>query len=138
MIRDTKQRRAIRQVFEQANRPLSPEEVHQYARATVKGLGIATVYRTIKSLLEEGWLVPVELPGMATRYEIAGKGHHHHFICRECGRAYEIEQCPGDLSYLTPSDFRFENHEVFVYGLCASCIRLQQQQQEAPAAMVGD
>ena len=135
MIRDTRQRRAIRQVFEQANRPLSPEEVHQTARTTVKGLGIATVYRTIKSLLEEGWLTPVELPGMATRYEVAGKEHHHHFICTECGRTYEIPQCPGDLSHLTPPDFQFRRHELFLYGLCASCAH-QGQATEKQAALV--
>ena len=79
MIRETRQRIAIRRVFESADGPISPEDVLALAQESVSGLGIATVYRSIKNLVEEGWLVAVELPGQASRYEVAGKGHHHHF-----------------------------------------------------------
>lgn len=63
MERNTRQRDAIRQVFEAVPRPLGPAEVLDYGRKHVSKLGIATVYRTINSLVESGWLVPVELPG---------------------------------------------------------------------------
>ena len=72
MQRDTRQRRAIRAVFQDSARPLSPEEVLQAAQAEAPTLGLATVYRNLKGLVEEGWLVPVALPGAAPRYEPAG------------------------------------------------------------------
>jgi Fur family ferric uptake transcriptional regulator len=123
MERNTKQRDAIREVFERTARPLGPTEVLEEGRAHVAGLGIATVYRTINSLVESGWLVPVELPGEAPRYERSGAAHHHHFRCRACDRVFEIQGCPGDLTELTPTGFVLEAHEVVLYGVCASCAR---------------
>ncbi len=121
MERSTRQRRAIREVFLEAGRPLSPQEVLGLARSKVPSLGLATVYRTLKGLLEEGFLVPVHLPGEPPRYEAAGRGHHHHFLCRACGRVYELPGCPPGLEGNLPPGFRAWGHEVTVYGLCPSC-----------------
>lgn len=121
MERDTQQRRAIRAVLRDAGRPLSPQEILDLARGSSPGLGTATVYRTLKGLLEEGWLAAVEVPGEPPRYELAGKGHHHHFHCRRCGRLYELEGCPEDLARLTPSGFSLEAHEIVLYGRCLGC-----------------
>ena len=121
MERKTRQRDAIRQVFEGTPRPIGPFEVLAAGRTQVSGLGIATVYRTINALVDEGWLVPVELPGEAPRYERAGAEHHHHFRCRKCTQVFEIEGCPGDFAALAPPGFRLEAHEIVLYGQCASC-----------------
>ncbi|HYU33631.1 MAG TPA: transcriptional repressor [Thermoanaerobaculia bacterium] len=121
--RDTQQRRAIRSAIERADRPLSPREVLDQAEPQSPGLGIATVYRTLKSGVEGGWLQAVELPGEAPRYEPTGKEHHHHFHCRSCDRVYEIEGCPDDLRHLTPPGFALEAHEIVLYGRCAECAR---------------
>ena len=121
MQRETKQRKAIRNALEDAGHPLSPKELLSLARDEVSGLGIATVYRNISTLQEEGWIVPVELPGEPPRYEVAGKAHHHHFHCRECDKVYEIEGCPGNLQSVTPMGFQLETHEVVLYGLCEIC-----------------
>jgi Fur family transcriptional regulator, ferric uptake regulator len=122
MQRETRQRKAIRRVFKEAGHPLSPRELHDAAQAYVEGLGIATVYRNIRALEEAGWLEPVELPGEPARYEVAGKGHHHHFHCRECDKVYEVEGCPGNLKEVTPEGFQLERHEFVLYGLCEACL----------------
>lgn len=119
--RDTQQRRAIRSAIEDANRPLSPREVLESARRGSPGLGIATVYRTLKSWVEEGGLTQVDLPGEPPRYEATGKQHHHHFHCRSCDRVYELQGCPDGLRGLTPPGFSLESHEVVLYGRCAEC-----------------
>lgn len=121
MQRSTSQRRAIHAVFADAARPLSFDEVLEAARQEVPGLGIATVYRTVKSLTENGDLVPVDLPGEPSRYELAGKGHHHHFSCNDCGRVFELEGCPGNITRLLPPGFTMSGHEVVLYGRCAQC-----------------
>lgn len=121
MERDTQQRRAIRAAFEEAGRPLSPQEVLDIAKRRSPGLGIATVYRTIKSLGEVGLLTQVDLPGETPRFETTGKTHHHHFHCRKCDRVYELEGCPEGLARMTPAGFSLEAHEVVLYGRCASC-----------------
>ena len=82
---------------------------------------MATVYRTINALLEQGWLCKVEMPGGLTRYEQAGKDHHHHFSCTRCAKVFEIHGCPGNLTALLPPGFTLTKHEVLLEGLCATC-----------------
>jgi len=119
MQRNTRQRKAIQETFAQAARPLGPREVLDAAVSAVPGLGMATVYRTIKELVDSGEIVPVELPGENTRYEPAGKHHHHHFHCRKCEGVFEVEVCNFEAT--VPRGFRLESHEVVLYGLCARC-----------------
>ena len=122
MERDTPQRRAIREVLTRAGRPMSPAEVLDAGNALATGLGIATVYRNLKLLTESGWLCSVDLPGETTRYEVSGKPHHHHFLCRECDIAFELEEhCSENHRFSAPSGFRVEAHEVVLYGVCATC-----------------
>ena len=121
MQRNTQQRSAIREALQLAGRPLSPQEILEAAQAEVPGLGIATVYRNVRALVEEGWLQTVDLPGAASRYEVADKEHHHHFHCRCCDGVFDIEDCPGTLKDLAPRGFQLESHEIILYGLCATC-----------------
>jgi Fur family ferric uptake transcriptional regulator len=123
MTRRTVQRQAIRDAFERADRPLSPSEVLGSAQRRVPSLGLATIYRNLKALVGEGWLAEVALPGEPSRYEIAGKHHHHHFRCRICDRVFEVDSCPPDLTRLTPRGFRLESHDITLHGRCADCAR---------------
>jgi len=100
------------------------QEVHRAARRRRPGLGLATVYRTVKSLVEEGWAVPVDIPGGPPRYEVRRASHHHHFVCRGCDRVYEVEGCLRSLvRSLTPPGFRLEDHDMTLYGRCPECSR---------------
>ncbi len=122
MERHTRQRSAIRAAIEEAGRPLSVQEVLTAARRGQSRLGIATVYRALKELVDEQVLRPVQIPGAVARYEPAHLGHHHHFHCRGCDRVYEIESCPGSLQGMTPRGFRMEGHDLTIIGLCATCV----------------
>lgn len=73
--RNTRQRNAILKSIREADGPLSVGEVHGRSRLQIPGLGIATVYRAIKALREDGEVVLVELPGEGPRYEPVGRGH---------------------------------------------------------------
>jgi Fur family transcriptional regulator, ferric uptake regulator len=120
-IRHTRQKDAIRKAFSEADRPLSLEEALAAAQQHHRGLGIATVYRNIKALVEDRWLTAVEIPGDSPRYEISGKKHHHHFQCNDCGKLYELEGCDEQIKPRLPRGFRATGHEFFLYGICASC-----------------
>ncbi len=121
MKRTTSQRRAIEGVFAQHERPLAVEEVLNYGRESVPSLNIATVYRTLKILTDNGWLEKVSHPSVGTLYERSGKDHHHHFFCRECNRAYELPGCALRMNDAAPDGFVVEDHEVFLLGKCPSC-----------------
>ena len=121
MQRDTRQRRAIRRVFLNVERPLTPDEVLELGQQIVPSLGLATVYRNVKILAGEGWLSEVGLPGGGLRYELAERPHHHHFLCRSCDQAFDIHRCPDDVEELVPAGFEVEGHELILFGRCAAC-----------------
>jgi Fur family ferric uptake transcriptional regulator len=121
MERFTRQRTAIYAVVAGAQRPLSPQEILETAQVSVEGLGLATVYRNLKALLEDGAIEVVQLPGESPRYEPAGQSHHHHFQCTQCARVFDVHACPGDLQGLAPQGFQVQRHELTLYGLCADC-----------------
>ncbi len=111
------------EVLKRAERPLSIGELLEAASKRIDGLGVATVYRAVGALLEDGWIEPVEIPGEPTRYERADKGHHHHFQCERCERVFDVAGCLENLRKLAPPKFRVREHAVTLYGLCAGCAR---------------
>jgi Fur family ferric uptake transcriptional regulator len=121
MERNTRQRSAILSAFEREARPLSPEELLAAAREYVPSLGLATVYRNVKLLVEEGLLVPVPLAGQITRYELASLHHHHHFQCTRCHRVFDLDRCPGSFRDIAPPGFVVQDHDLTLYGVCPSC-----------------
>ncbi|MFM2092057.1 MAG: hypothetical protein RLZZ127_2546 [Planctomycetota bacterium] len=121
MERRTRQREAIRQALVRAARPLAPQELLTEAQGDVPGLGIATVYRTVKALVEDGEAHAVELPGGLTCYERRHQHHHHHFQCRACQRVFEVHGCPGHLERLAPTGFTVDGHDLVLYGRCRDC-----------------
>jgi Fur family ferric uptake transcriptional regulator len=120
MERATRQRQAIREALQRADRPLLASEVLEQAKEAVPSLGIATVYRTLKTLVAEESLQIVALPGENPRFEFA-HGHHHHFCCQACKRVFDVHACPGDLSRLVPQGFSIASHELTLYGKCPDC-----------------
>ena len=101
---------------------MGPLEVREAAQQFSPALGQATVYRAIKELLDDHWLVSVNLPGEPARYERAGKQHHHHFQCSQCNRVFDVDGCSLSLKNLVPRGFKLTAHEVVLYGVCARCI----------------
>lgn len=89
------------------------------------GIGRATVYRTIKLLVETGLLCKMALHDGAPRYSLAGVGHHHHAICVSCGSVSEVrlgavERALHQLAEST--DGRILGHRLEVYITCARCL----------------
>lgn len=119
--RKTRQRDALRDTLQRAERPLSVDELLEAASRRVDGMGVATVYRAVGALLKEGAIEAVEIAGEPTRYERADKGHHHHFQCEKCERVFDVAGCLDNLRKLAPPKFRVKEHAVTLYGLCAAC-----------------
>jgi Fur family ferric uptake transcriptional regulator len=119
--RNTRQRNMIRRVFEGADRPLSTEEVFDGAQGGGVSVSLSTVYRSIRSMVDDGSLSVVELPGTVALYEVAGKAHHHHFSCMRCQRVYDLEGCVNVADIKLPHNFRAISHELTISGVCSSC-----------------
>ncbi len=119
--RSTRQRRIIRSVFDDAERPLSIEEVLDAATRGRHTVSLSTVYRFVRALVEDGSLSVFELPGLGAFYELSGKAHHHHFSCLHCKRVYELNDCISVDKLALPTDFQAVSHDLTVAGVCAAC-----------------
>lgn len=115
--KNSKQRKAIRRVFEAATRPLSILEVFKLAKQAVPRLGIATVYRTLKLMISHSKLQVRELPGLTPRYSLPHAGKPAVFICTSTARVFYLDDKLIKLSVQNlPSEFKVDSYEVIFYG----------------------
>lgn len=121
MIRRTRQRLAIEEVFHKEGRPLSPTELHEGAKTIFPAIGLRTIYRQLKDMSEEGLVVGVDYPGQPLRYEWVSHANHAHFICRKCDRVYDLKREVPDVSIRPPKGFLVSGQETIFYGLCPDC-----------------
>lgn len=126
-LRQTAQRQALKSVLVESDRPLSAAEILMRARRFVAGLGMATIYRNLRRLVDERWLTVVDIPGAPRRYEVAGRCHHHHFYCESCDRVFEVPRRVRGIDAVAPSGFHLVRHEVVLYGRCRDCAERQRQ-----------
>jgi Fur family ferric uptake transcriptional regulator len=117
----TRQREVILNILRQSGRPLTPQEIREQAGQDSAGIGLATVYRALKTFIAQGEILPVEIPGVSPCYEPADRGHHHHFICQHCRQVFDLHGCVDDLEALAPANFQVQRHEIILYGVCAAC-----------------
>jgi len=125
----TRSRRQVLDAMLARRGGFTPEELV----TAVSGVGRATVYRTIRLLLDQGLVCKLSLEDGAPRYTLAQMGHHHHLVCVRCGTVREfhrsvIERVLTELE--TPDAGVVMGHRIEVYVLCPTC----QSSAEAPDA----
>ncbi len=89
-----------------------------------RAVGRATVFRTMKLLTDLNVVCRVLFEDGALHYRVSTRGHHHHVVCRECGRVEDFTTCDvsalvRDLSRAT--DYEIEGHWLEGYGRCSDC-----------------
>ncbi len=117
----TPQRASILRVLDALGRPVTPQELLVAASVESPGLGLATVYRALRRLVEGGAVRRIEVAGIPPHYELQRDEHHHFFVCEDCSRVFAVSGCPGGFRKLLPSGFTMNSHEVFIYGTCQEC-----------------
>ena len=118
--RSTAPRRAVAQVVANQKRHFTAEALRQ----ELPRMGRATVYRSLKILVDTGVLCRVLLEDGDLHYQLSHHGHHHHLLCVECGASQDLLGCDiEDLLAQTSANHGFElsGHWLEVYGRCKSC-----------------
>lgn len=121
MRRVTKQRMAILRCLSESGRPLYIEEIQALAAKEIPQINLSTVYRTLKTLLEEEKITLIALPGEKSCYEVYQKEHHHYFLCDRCSKIYYINQCPRGIAEIVPKGFHLLGHSITLNGFCLEC-----------------
>jgi len=124
-LKSTRQRDRILDVFVSAGRHLSAEELYLLIKNTDRGIGYATVYRTLKLLTLAGLAYERRFEDGVTRFEYnAEERHHDHLICTRCGRIIEFENEQIEAlqrGVAKKNKFQVHNHKLELYGHCAEC-----------------
>lgn len=122
MERKTTQRYAIERVFREAAQPLTVDEILSGGQQDVPSLDRATVYRNLKLMVSKGQIRRVSHPSVGVLFEPTDRNHHHHFHCRICNHVFELPGCTLDEKRAVPEGFVAEQHDVFLFGVCSSCL----------------
>jgi Fur family ferric uptake transcriptional regulator len=89
-------------------------------------VGRATVFRALDTFAELGALERVDLPSGDHAYVTCepAQAHHHHIVCRACGRATEITGCdlaPWAGRVEASTGYAVDTHRIELFGLCPDC-----------------
>lgn len=112
-------RRVVDAVMAQASHFTVDDVLHEAPK-----VGRATVFRTMKLLTDLNVVCRVLMDDGTLHYRVSARGHHHHLVCRECGRVEDFAMC--DVTSLVNelarnTQYEIEGHWLEVYGRCRSC-----------------
>ncbi|MFC1679911.1 Fur family transcriptional regulator [Elusimicrobiota bacterium] len=132
--RMTRPRGTVLEVLGQTKQHLSAKEVYLRAHKLCPSCGMTTIYRTLELMVEMGVVMKFAFGEGQSRYELAEghtrKPHHHHLVCRKCGRIEDYSDFLQDeLDLVKRSErtlakrhgFRIQEHEITFKGLCPDC-----------------
>lgn len=114
------------------DRHMTAEDIYELVREDYPEIGLATIYRTVQLLLEMQLVDRINLDDGCVRYEIGeefygnshGKHHHHHLICKNCGKVLSFRDDLLDeleRHIETETGFYVLDHELKFYGQCKEC-----------------
>ena len=123
-LRWTPQRKLILTVFLQQKGHVPIDELHKKIHAQDSTIGIATLYRTMKLLMDAG-LAEMHTFNDKTTYErLYQVRHHDHLICKACGKTVEFEHPlieKYQIEVCERHGFALKSHRMELFGLCNEC-----------------
>lgn len=122
--RRTRQRAAVEQLLQEADGFRTAQELHDALRHQGATVGLATVYRTLQALADAGEVDVLRTPDGQAAYRSCSSGHHHHLVCRRCGRTVEVAAPEIEAwarRVAAEHGFSEIGHEVELSGVCADC-----------------
>ncbi|MEC5180712.1 Fur family ferric uptake transcriptional regulator [Arthrobacter sp. CG_A4] len=127
--RVTKQRLAVSAVLDELPDFVSTQELHRILQDRGTSVSLATSYRILQSLADDGLVDALRnADGEAVYRRCAATGHHHHLLCRNCGKAVEVE-APAVEAWAARTakehGYTAVEHTVEIYGLCPECTARQ-------------
>ena len=107
-----------------SNRHMSVEEVLCEVQKHTQAINVATVYRTLEMLWEEGYVCRNDLSEGKIVYSVKSHGPHIHLVCRQCNRIIDADPSilePLSEVLLTRHKFIADLQHISIFGICKDC-----------------
>lgn len=123
-VRSTRQRTAVVSALDEIDDFRSTQEIHDYLRSKGENVGLTTVYRTLTALAEADEVDVILREDGESVYRRCSGTHHHHLVCRQCGRTVEVEgpaveRWADEVARL--HGFSDVSHTLELFGKCSDC-----------------
>ena len=122
--RSTRQKRAVEAAMSSSDDFRTAQEIHEALRNAGDSVGLATVYRTLQALVDLGEVDSVKTDAGEAVYRRCSRSHHHHLVCRHCGRTVEIAGPAVERwasAQALEHGFADVSHTVELFGTCPAC-----------------
>jgi Fur family ferric uptake transcriptional regulator len=122
--RSTRQRAAVASVLDAQDEFRTAQEIHAVLREAGDAVGLTTVYRTLQALADSGEVDVLRNAEGEAAYRRCSKGHHHHLVCRQCGRTAEVEGPAVERwadNVAEEHGYTDVSHTLEIFGTCADC-----------------
>lgn len=124
----TRQQVAVAEMLSSVNEFTSAQDLHARLRASGNSVGLATVYRSLQSMAADGAIDVLRTDDGEAVYRNCGTSHHHHIVCRECGKAIEVEgPAVEKWADAIAAEYAFADvsHQFEIFGVCPECQKLK-------------
>ena len=122
--RSTRQFQAVAAELATSEDFRSAQDIHAAMRARGESVGLATVYRALQSLVEFGDADIVKSGSSEAIYRQCSRSHHHHLVCRWCGRTVEVRGPAVETwadKMAAEHGYTDVSHTLELFGTCAEC-----------------
>jgi Fur family ferric uptake transcriptional regulator len=124
-FRMTRQREAVWSALEGSGEFQSAQDLHRHLVDRGERVGLATIYRTLQSMGEDGLVDILHTGGGETVYRRCREdAHHHHLVCRSCGATVELAAPRVEAwasKVAAEHGYTDLTHTLEIFGLCATC-----------------
>lgn len=123
-VRSTRQRAAVAALLDGLEEFRSAQEVHELLRRQGERIGLTTVYRSLQILAATGQVDVLRSQDGEASYRRCSTGHHHHLVCRHCGRTVEIDLPSIERTaekVARENGFTDVAHTLEIFGTCQDC-----------------
>jgi Fur family ferric uptake transcriptional regulator len=122
--RRTRQRAAVHAILYGPGEFRTAQQIHEELRRRGDRIGLTTVYRTLQAMADSGELDAIRTGDGETAYRRCSDGHHHHLVCRSCGRTVEVSGPAVERwasAVAEQHGFRDVSHDLEIFGTCETC-----------------
>jgi Fur family ferric uptake transcriptional regulator len=125
-LRSTRQRAAVAAALDSVAEFRSAQDLHDLLKHRGDAVGLTTVYRTLQALADAGEIDVLRTAEGEAVYRRCSTGHHHHLVCRDCGRTVEVagpavERWADRVA--AEHGFADVSHTLEIFGTCGECVR---------------